>query len=305
MSKTIIPEDVDSPEPEPTERLPVLGGLPGPGVLPGSGGANPTEAGPPAVPPLTAASPPTREDLANPAGATDGGGRKGSAAPKVLAGCAVVGVLSTILCCCGGGALLHYAPEMMLSYFLEDHPLPGATTAAMPAVAAATRAQACASLAAGEQVSLSPDDLAVLALGSGGLDITVLRVTATGDRAALDLSVPNGDAPPRYFNLHTKGAFTLEKGWFTDMKLDEFVLSGHDWSSYVAAQQLATNANQSLANERAKNPDLGAVLDSVEHMAVEDGHFTARLRPDGEAKRLVCDMASLDPMAVPAPVPVE
>ena len=240
----------------------------------------------------------TAADLTLPVGPgrNDGGagGKKGSAAGKILIGCGLVGVLSALLCCCGGGALITFAPNMMLSYFLEDQPLPGATTAAMPLVAASAKERACTALAAGEQITLSPDDVSVMALGGGSPDVAVLRIGAEGDRATMDFSLANAEEPPRYFNLHTRGAFKIEKGWFTDLKLDEFILSGHDWSAFVAGQQMATNANQSLANERAQNPDLGAVLDSTEYVAVEGGAFAVRLQPDGAAKRLLCDLGSLE-----------
>lgn len=212
----------------------------------------------------------------------------------MLLGCGVLAVGFTLLCCCGGGVLTTFGPDMMLSYFLEDAPLPGGTTAAMPLVAASAKERACAALAVGEQVVLSPSDASVMLMGGGLPEVAVLRIAAEGEKATLDLSFAVTEESTRYVNVHTRGGFKIEKGWFTDLKLDEFILSGHDWSEYVRDQQMASSANQSMANQRVQNPEIGALLDSTEYLAVEGGAFAVRLQPDGAANRLLCGGGSLE-----------
>lgn len=213
---------------------------------------------------------------------------------RLLVGCAVFGLASAVLCCGCGGVLSLLLPSMARSWLLEDHPLPGPTTEPDPAASAATALKACTAIAAGQEVQLTPDEVARWVVGDGSAELTVLRIGATGPQASLDLSVATDDNPTLWFNLQMVGSLELDHGWFTSLRTDSIVISGHDLSAYVAGQELAVQANQSLANQRAGNPDVGPALDSVEHVAIADGAFVVKLAPDGLAKQALCDALSLD-----------
>lgn len=268
--------ELQPPPPPPTGLPPTA--VPGEPSVPAatepSGGRTTAPPGPSAASP---ASPPPKST----------GGR-------LLVGCAVFGVVSAVLCCGCGGALSLLLPGMARSWLLEDHPLPGPTTEPDAAASAATALQACTAFAAGQEVHLTPDEVARWVVGDGSADLTVLRIGATGPQASLDLSVATDDSPTLWFNLQMVGSLELDHGWFTSLRTDSIVISGHDLSAYVAGQDLAVQANQSLANQRAGNPDVGPALDSVEHVAIADGAFVIKLTPDGLAKQALCDALPLD-----------
>jgi len=222
----------------------------------------------------------------------------GSTAGRALVGCGVFGLVSAVLCCGCSGVLAAMFPSMAQSWLFEDHPLPGPTTEANPAAYAAAAKQACDAFAAGEETAVEPVEFARALLGAGDSGISVLRITADGPQATMDLSWATPDAPDLWLNVHTRGTFGMDHGWFTALRVDEFVLSGHDLGPYLSGQDLTPNANQSLANERAKNPDLGPMLDSVERFEVRGGMFVVKLTPDGLARSVVCDG-----MAMPGLVP--
>ncbi len=248
--------------------------------------------------PEVPAAPPIPAERTEPTAMDPPKKRRGKAG-TLLVGCCGGLVALTVLCCCGGLVGWHYAPGMAVSYFFEKDPLPGGTTKANPAAALAAKERACTALAAGQEAVVTPDEIAQMVLSGGGDNVTVLRVGASGDRATLDFSFPDTDEPPTYFNLHLKGGGVMDKGWFTALKIDEVVVSGHDWSSAVAGQELSTSANQSLANERSQHEEFGPFLDSTEHLAIRDGAFAAKLAPDGEAKHLLCDSPALQELVPP------
>ncbi len=214
-------------------------------------------------------------------------GKEGSGGGWLLKGLGCMALLA-ILCCCGGFISLRFFPEMLLAYFLSDAPLPGPTTEPKPVVGALERAGVCAMLAVTGEAKMEPDAVARLVLGEGKPDLTVLRVGASGDEGSLELSVATDNAPPRYFNLQLQGAFAIQQGWFTDMRLSRVIVSEHDWSSFVAGQQLTQQANQSLANERAKDANFAMLLDSIDHLRVEDGAYVLGLKRDGLAMQQLC-----------------
>lgn len=222
-----------------------------------------------------------------------------STAGRLLVGCGVFGLVSAVLCCGCSGVLAAMFPSMARSFLFEDHPLPGPTTEPDPAAYAAAAARSCAAFAAGEEATVEPIDLARGLLGAGDSGVDVLRITAEGPQATLDLSVPNTDAPDLWLNVHTRGRFGVDHGWFTTLRIDELVLSGHDLAPYLSGQDLAASANQSLANERASDPDLGPVLDSVSLFEVREGKFAVKLTPDGLARSVLCDGMAMPGISPP------
>ncbi len=213
----------------------------------------------------------------------DNGGGSG----WLLKGLGCMGVLA-ILCCCGGFVGIQLFPMMFLSYFLSDTPLPGPTVEPKPVVAALEQGAACALLATVGEARLSPEAVERWVAGKGDPELRVLRVGASGDEGSLELSVATEEQPPRYFNLQLQGAFTMDRGWFTDLRLSRVIVRDHDWSSYVTGMQLAENANQSLANQRAEQPEAAMLLDGIEHLAVEGGSYVIRLQPDSVAMQRLC-----------------
>lgn len=205
----------------------------------------------------------------------------------LLKGLGCMGLLAAI-CCCGGFVGLAYFPEMMLAYVLADAPLAGPTTEAKPVLGALERTAACLALATTGEATLSPDAVARLMVGEGSARVPVLRLAAAGDEATLELSVATEDAPPRYFNLQVKAAFELNQGWFTDLRASRLVVRDHDWSTYLSGDQLSAQANQSLANQRAKDEDLVELLDGIQTLRVQDGQFVVRLQPESVAMRRLC-----------------
>lgn len=81
--------------------------------------------------------------------------------------------------------------------------------------------------------------------------VVVLLLTA-GERAVLDLSVNMAEG--QWLNVHGAAAFTMEHGWFTDLRIDEARLSDWDLGPALVGQQLAQNANQSLARNAPRTP---------------------------------------------------
>ncbi len=226
-----------------------------------------------------------------------------SNAGKLLLGCGVFGLASAVICCGCSGVLVAMMPSLAGNWILQDHPLPGPTTKPDPAASAATMVKACTAFAAGEQVSLTPEELSRAALGSGSPSITVLEVGADGDTARLALSVEVDDegGAARWFNLQMAGTFAVDHGWFTSLRTDTVQVADHDLSPYLRGQDLAVQANQSLANQRIQNPDIGDALDSVEHMEVKDGNFLVKLAPNGAAMFMVCDPTALNALVPEVP----
>lgn len=212
---------------------------------------------------------------------------KSSGGGWLIKGLGCMGLLA-VLCCCGGIITVRFFPDFLLGYVLADTPLPGPTTEAKPVIGALEQGATCLLLATTGEAPVSPEAVARWLAEDAEADLTVLRVNASGDEAALDLSVATDDSPPRYFNLQLQGSFTMTKGWFTDLRVSRLIVRDHDWSSYMIGQQLTQQGNQSLANERAKNPDLAELLDGVNKLTVQDGSFVIGLERDSMAMQRLC-----------------
>ena len=85
----------------------------------------------------------------------------------------------------------------------------------------------------------------------------------------------------RFLNLTAQAGFEMEHGWFTDFTVEELKLGDWDLGQYTRGQQLAENANQSMANQRSQDPDVARALDQIDHLWIEDGAIWVELAPDG------------------------
>lgn len=226
-----------------------------------------------------------------------------------LLGAVVVGSIGVIGCCGCSGVGVLVAPNFFIAMaawmMLEDAPLGPPPVALDAATREAVVAQACGDLWAGRATKLDPTQMAgVLAFGAGP-EVQHLAIRPTADGWDMALSVqtePGAD----YLNFSGTGAFTMERGWFTDARIDAVSMAGWHFDEYVKGQQLATNMNQSLANQRADNPALGPLLDSFEKISTAGGQLELVPGP-GTAEQLeVCapyrPLAELVP-AVPAAPP--
>ncbi len=182
--------------------------------------------------------------------------------------------LMAIGCCCGGALLTTMAPSLLFSSMTEAEPLPIVPAQADPVRADEVRARYCASLVAGEPATLTADELGLLLVSGASAGEVVARVDPTPTGVALRLSVP---ADSGYLNVTADGTFTMEHGWFTDLRVDRAVLSGWDLSDYVRGAQLAQQANSSLAREKGERPQVDAALGAFDRVWIADGalHFVA------------------------------
>lgn len=205
----------------------------------------------------------------------------------LLKGLGCLGVLA-VLCCCGGLVGLRFFPEMLMSFFLEDAPLSVPPTPPQPVRAALERAAACLALTTTGEAKLDPDAVGRMLIGEGDPDVAALFVGASSDQGHLELSLATDDQPPRYFNLQVSAAFTISNGWFTDLRTSRLFVGGHDATPWLSGQQLAAQANQSLANKRAEDPEMGAFMDGIESAKVDLGQLVLRLRPGSPAMEKLC-----------------
>lgn len=211
-----------------------------------------------------------------------------SGCARWLLGCFGLLAVSTVLCCCGGFITLRFFPMVFLSFLVEDQPLAGAVPEPAPVATKLERALQCVSLVTTGSARISPEAMTRILVREREPKLRVLQLGAEGDEASLDLSVATDETPARYFNLSLQGSFTLEQGWFTDLRFSRAVVSGHDLSRWLVGQQLAQQANQSMANQRSQNPDVGPTLDSIERFTVSDGAFQVSLASGGVAMERLC-----------------
>lgn len=117
-------------------------------------------------------------------------------------------------------------------------------------------------------------------MGQGG--VTIADGVATID-LSFDLTEPG--AQPMWFNLHARGSLTMEKGWCTAASIEELDVSGWELGPMVAGEeaQLVRSLNQSLANQRAEDPEIGDKLDAIERFTVEGDAVVLTVTPEGVA----------------------
>ena len=208
-----------------------------------------------------------------------------------LLGAVVVSSVSVIACCGCGGVGVLVAPNafvaMIAWLMLEDAPLGPPPVPMDAATREAVVSGACADLWAGRPTKLDPTLITgVLAFGAGP-EVKHLAILPTADGWDMAVSIQS-DPDGGYLNFSGAGAFTMERGWFTDTRIDAIAMSGWHFDEYLKGQQLAPNMNQSLANQRAENPALGPLLDSFEKISTAGGQLELVPGP-GTAEQLeVC-----------------
>lgn len=230
------------------------------------------------------------------------------------AGCAAFGLFGTvgtvgivvgsIVVCCGGGAVvLWMIPTWFMEALTDDHPLAIAMPPADPVLAEAARKRVCEDLLATRPARLTGPELNAIAQ-DGPPGTALFLVQAANDVLTVDLSVPL--EPGQWVNVHGKGGFTMEHGWFTDATSTEAVFSSWDVQPYLVGQQ-ATQFNQSLANERAKTPTLGPLLDAFDRVAVKGDALELTPNAAAATEVTICApyaLTTLDPTLPPVePLP--
>ncbi len=226
------------------------------------------------------------------------------------AGCALFGVFGTlgtvgifvasIVACCGGGAVIvALIPGWVMEAVTDDHPLAVVMPPADPVLAEAARKRVCEDLIAVRPARVTGPELTALAQDGGPPGASVFVVQVAADTLTMDLSVPL--EPGQWVNVHGKGGFTMDHGWFTDATFQEAVFSSWDVAPYLAGQK-AAEFNQSLANERAKTPTLGPMLDAFDTVTVKGDAI--ELTPNATAAAMVATCAAYAPLpSVEAVVP--
>lgn len=225
-------------------------------------------------------------------------------------GCALFGLFGTfgtvgvfvasIVVCCGGGAIvLALIPGWFMDALTDEVPLAVTMPPADPVLAEAARKRVCEDLIAVRPSRVTGAELTALAQDGGPPGASVFLVQTAGDTLTVDLSVPL--EPGQWVNVHGKGGFTMDHGWFTDATFQEAVFSSWDLQPYLVGQK-ATEFNQSLANERAKTPALGPMLDAFDTIAVKGDAI--ELTPNAAAAAVVPACAAYASAEVPV-APVE
>lgn len=197
-----------------------------------------------------------------------------------LLGAVVIGSLAVIGCCGCGGVGVLVAPNLMVGmvtwFFLEDAPLGPPPARVDPAAKDLLLYAACVDLLADRPGRVDPAIL-VDVLAQDEPNLAHLAITSAGDDVGMTMSFGNADEG--YVNVAGHGAFVIEHGWFTDLRIDQLTISGWELGPYVAGQQLAENANQNLADTRSKDPQFAATLDAFDRIGVAGGQLEVVPRP--------------------------
>jgi len=194
--------------------------------------------------------------------------------PLILLALVLIGGLAT---CCGCGALWHFLPHIFIAAFTEEQPLTAPSTPSNPFIGDALEAR----FAAGGPVAITAEELVQLVDPGGDEHIDAFWVEIRpDDTVEVTLSV-RLDEDDRWFNLHGSGSFEMDHGWFTHMGIDNLVAAGWDLGQYTAHQELAQQANQSLANQRSQDPNMAAAIDEIERLWVADGALHIQLAEGG------------------------
>lgn len=192
-------------------------------------------------------------------------------------GCALFGVFGTVgtlaiflgsvVVCCGGGVVVvAMIPTWVMQAVTDEAPLAVTVPPPDPVLAEAARKRVCEDLLAVRPARITGAEITALAQEDDAPEGAVFLVQTAGDALTVDVSIPV--EPGQWVNLHGKGGFTMDHGWFTDATFQEAVFSSWDLAPYLVGQQ-ATQFNQSLANERAKSPTLGPMLEAYDSVATK------------------------------------
>lgn len=189
----------------------------------------------------------------------------------------VVFLLGFLACCCGCAGIWHFLPEIMVAAFTEGQPLTAPTVPPDPTIADRVQAR----FEAGGPVTITAEELVQLVDPSSEEQIDAFWIEIHPDDSAEIILSVGIDDQDKWFNLHSIFSFEMEHGWFTHFTVDDLVAGGWDLGQYMAHQELAQQANQSMANQRAQDPQVAATLDEVEHLWFEDGAMHVTLAEGG------------------------
>jgi len=208
--------------------------------------------------------------------------KKGKALTVVL-GCLVLLILLSVVVCCGGGALLFIAgPGMLAGFVVSDEPLDVHTVKWDEARVEALAEEVGRDAVDDRTIELSGEELTQFVLAEAEEELVAFRIDIDdSERAVFDLSLQPDMSQPQYVNLHAIAEFTIEDGWFTHFQVDELSVGKFDVGQYMAGQELKDNVNQSLAQQRVQDPDVGKTFDMVEYLGVENGRFVLKLSEEG------------------------
>lgn len=217
-----------------------------------------------------------------------------------LFGLAWIGICAGLLLAVGLG------PSLLAGWLIDEQPLPGPGIEDDPAAALAIAERICPAVGRGEEVTVSGEEAARIALASmpgdqADLSHVSLHVDPRGE-ASLALSVELPDeqgGEPKYLNVRLDGGFALEHGWFTAARVDRLDLGSYALGRWLAGQDLTEQFNQQAANQRAQDPELAGALAAVESLRTAPGGFVFAM-PEGETLALCAQLA---PASVPASEP--
>ncbi len=189
----------------------------------------------------------------------------------------VLMVLLSMACCCGCAGFWHFLPQMAIAAFTEEGPLKTPVVDPDPGVGERLER----AFQAGGPVRITGEEMVQLVEPWEDEELYALWVDVRPDDTVdFALSVHFDDID-RYLNLQMKGGFELEHGWFTDFTMEELQLGPWDIGQYTKGQQLADQANQSMANQRAQDPQVARSLDQIERVWIEDGAIWIELADGG------------------------
>ncbi len=191
---------------------------------------------------------------------------------KWLFGCLGVSAGSALLCCCGAGIGTWYLPEIVVALATSDAPLDIEATPYDPARQEALKEELRATLDREGTVRLDAPTLNILLAPEADGRI---RVAMAGGTGTFDASIPTDGSA--WLNVHVQGTFVMEHGWVQSATIDELTLSDMDFGGFMAGQNVAPQFNKSLSDQRIQNPDLAAMLDSTDRVAIEDGVLVVTL----------------------------
>lgn len=197
-----------------------------------------------------------------------------SGVSKSLLGCGVLLVGGVVLCCGGGVLSTYFASDILLWMATSDQPIEVQATPYDEAKQLETRARLYKALDETGSTTITAEDLNVLVASPG--DVRA-HVSMAGEELTFDFSTRLEPDSEQYINVHVRTAFVMEGGWFTHLTISEARLSDWDLGPYVAGQELAMNANQSLAKQRAEDPEMDAIFAATELVAVREGRLEVKM----------------------------
>jgi hypothetical protein len=189
----------------------------------------------------------------------------------------VVAVLGSMACCCGCAGFWHFLPDMLVAAFTEEGPLKAPVVDPDPDVGPRLER----AFADGEQVSVTGDELVQLVEPWEEEELYAFWVGVHPDdtvELALSVHIPDID---RFLNVQVRAGLAIEHGWFSHFVIDEMVVSGWDAGQYMRGEQLAEQANRSMADQRAQKPEVAMAMDQIEALWIADGAIHIQLEPGG------------------------